>query len=213
MHGPDGVPTGAGRVKEARSNDIAVLRAAREVFAERGWDAPVSAIAERAGVGVGSIYRRYRTKEDLAQSLRVWVIDHLTELALDCVANAAPDDRVLEVFLRRHLSELNSPLIPTLGGRLARDPEVDRASAELLTALETLLGRAHDRGQAPAGLTPADIMLMAVHLRPRLPTTTARARELHERYLDFMIEGIAHIADRAGPGPTWDEWYSMWQPN
>ena len=213
MDGPGRVSTGPGRVREARSNDIGVLRAAREIFAERGWDAPVSAIADRAGVGVGSIYRRYRTKEDLAQALRVHVIDHLTRLARDCVERTDPDQRLLEVFFRRHLAELENPLIPTLGGHLPRDPEVDRATGDLLAALEALIGLAHDRGQVPDGFTPADIMLMTVHLRPRLPTTTERARELHERYLDFMMKGIADVADRTEPGPTWDEWYAMWQPN
>lgn len=213
MHGPDRVPTGPGRVREARSNDIGVLRAAREIFAERGWDAPVSAIADRAGVGVGSIYRRYRTKEELAQSLRVYVIDHLAQLARDCVERTDPDQRLLEVFFRRHLAELESPLIPTLGGHLPRDPEVDRATGDLLAALEALIDVARDRGQVPDSFTPADIMLMTVHLRPRLPTAPERARELHERYLDFMLEGIAHAADRAERGPSWDEWYAMWQPN
>ncbi|MBP1158219.1 AcrR family transcriptional regulator [Rhodococcus sp. PvR044] len=213
MHGPDRAPTGPGRAREARSNDIGVLRAAREIFAERGWDAPVSAIADRAGVGVGSIYRRYRTKEELAQSLRVYVIDHLTQLARDCVARTDPDQRLLEVFFRRHLAELDSPLIPTLGGHLPRDPEVDRATGDLSSALEALIDLARDRGQVPDSFTAADIMLMTVHLRPRLPTTTERARELHERYLDFMLMGIAHAADRAEHGPSWDEWYAMWQPN
>ncbi|MET9463887.1 helix-turn-helix domain-containing protein [Streptomyces sp. NPDC006544] len=55
----------------ADRNDERVLRAAREVFAEHGWNAPVSEIARHAGMGMGSLYRRYPAKEDLAQALRV----------------------------------------------------------------------------------------------------------------------------------------------
>ncbi|MBC3840783.1 TetR family transcriptional regulator [Streptacidiphilus sp. 4-A2] len=58
-----------GRQVEAERNDALVLEAARAVFAEQGADAPVSAIAERAGVGIGTLYRRYGSKEQLIQRL------------------------------------------------------------------------------------------------------------------------------------------------
>src|ERR1700722_4204909 len=60
-----------GRQQEAARNDRRVLDAAREVFATQGWDAPVSAVAERAGVGMGSLYRRYGSKTELLQRLCV----------------------------------------------------------------------------------------------------------------------------------------------
>ncbi|MCL2535220.1 MAG: TetR/AcrR family transcriptional regulator [Nocardiaceae bacterium] len=207
-------PTGPGRIKEALHNDVAVLRAAREVFAEQGWEAPVSAIATRAGVGVGSIYRRYRTKEELAQSLRVWAIDHLTDLVRDCVDRFDPDQRLLAVFFRRLLGESDGPLLASLGGKLPRHNEVDRAIGELLAALEALIALAREHSQLPADFTSADIMLMSVHLRPSLPTDPKRATELHERYLDFMLDGIEHAYRTGGldTAPTWAEWYRMWQP-
>src|SRR5216683_12372 len=58
-----------GRQAEARRNDQAVLDAARLVFAVHGPDAAVSAVASAAGVGMGSLYRRYTSKEHLLQQL------------------------------------------------------------------------------------------------------------------------------------------------
>jgi AcrR family transcriptional regulator len=67
----DAVSEGRRRARraEAERNDQALLEAAREVLAEDGAHASVAAIAARAGLGIGSLYRRYRTKEELFQRL------------------------------------------------------------------------------------------------------------------------------------------------
>jgi len=54
---------------DAERNLRRVLDAALEVFAEHGIDAPVTLIAERAGVGVATIFRRFPTKDDLLAAL------------------------------------------------------------------------------------------------------------------------------------------------
>jgi AcrR family transcriptional regulator len=58
----------SGRQAEARRNDRLILEAAREVFVEDP-DAPISVVAERAGVGIGALYRRYASKEELLRRL------------------------------------------------------------------------------------------------------------------------------------------------
>src|ERR1700692_697145 len=67
---------------------MVVLDAARDVFAPRGAGAPISAVAERAGVGMGSLYRRYGSKTELLQylcvlSMRQTIDAAKTSLALD----------------------------------------------------------------------------------------------------------------------------------
>src|SRR5215469_7818659 len=64
-----------GRQAEARRNDLVVLEAARDVFAARGAAAPISAVAERAGVGMGTLYRRYGSKTELLQRLCVLAME------------------------------------------------------------------------------------------------------------------------------------------
>jgi AcrR family transcriptional regulator len=70
-----------GRYLEAQRNDLLVLQAAREVFATLGADAPVAAVAERAGVGVGSLYRRYGSKTELLQRLCVLAMQEAASAA------------------------------------------------------------------------------------------------------------------------------------
>src|SRR5215475_11234500 len=70
-----------GRQAEAERNDRLVLDAARAVVARDGPDAPVAAIADLAGVGMGSLYRRYGSKADLLR--------HLCALAMQDTIRAA----------------------------------------------------------------------------------------------------------------------------
>lgn len=78
--------TRRGRQAEAERNDRRVLDAAREVFAEHGADATVAAIAERAGVGMGSLYRRYGSKADLLRHLCIQAMEQSIEAAQAALA-------------------------------------------------------------------------------------------------------------------------------
>jgi AcrR family transcriptional regulator len=66
------------------------MQAAREVFAELGWDAPVSEIARRAGIGMGSLYRRYPSKELLAQRMRMVGMEQLVTQARAALVRQPP---------------------------------------------------------------------------------------------------------------------------
>ncbi|MCA1690534.1 MAG: TetR/AcrR family transcriptional regulator, partial [Actinobacteria bacterium] len=63
---------------DAQRNRDAILLAAGEVFAEEGLDAPLCEIARRAGVGQGTLYRRFATREALVEAI---ADNHLAELA------------------------------------------------------------------------------------------------------------------------------------
>src|SRR5438874_379712 len=71
-----------GRQREAALNDQRVLDAARIVFARDGWNAPVSDVAQQAGVGMGSLYRRYGSKTELLQRLCILSMEQSIEAAL-----------------------------------------------------------------------------------------------------------------------------------
>ncbi|MFB9303982.1 TetR family transcriptional regulator, partial [Kibdelosporangium philippinense] len=74
------------RHAEAERNDHALLKAAREVLAADGVHASVAAIAARAGVGIGSLYRRYRSKDELFQRLIEIALDQWSELSSQALA-------------------------------------------------------------------------------------------------------------------------------
>lgn len=217
-------PPLAGRKREALANDRNVLVAAREVFSLHGPEATIAQVAERAGVGVATIYRRYSTKNALVRALHVAAIDELAQIARECAqarATKVAATGAVETFLRRHILESFGPLIISSGEHPPATSEVDAASAALHEALEELVAIDREAGLVPATLTPADLMLLITHLRPPLPLPREQADALHLRYLGVVLAGLAQAAASASapataashdlpPGPAWEDWLAMW---
>ncbi|MEV0643318.1 helix-turn-helix domain-containing protein [Streptomyces sp. NPDC050619] len=208
--------TPRGRRREADRNDARLLQAAREVFAELGWDAPVSEIARRAGIGMGSLYRRYPSKELLAQRMRIVGMEQLVTQARTALTEEPDPWAAFARFLRDALSAgAGSPLLPLVGGRLPATDDVVAAAARLRAALDDLVGGAHRAGVLRADFTSADIPLLLEHLSGRMPVTGQRAAELHLRYLDLVLAGLrTSAADQptalVGAAPHWAELSELW---
>ncbi len=159
----------------AASNRAALIAAAREVFAESGFDAPLSLIARRAGVGQGSLYRHFADREALALAVFEDNVAGLESYA------AHPDtgiDQMLNLIVDQVVTsiafvELIDP--PLSGGPLAR------MSARVGTMLAGLLERARYRGAIRADLTATDLMLalsmLAALLARAAPRDRARTAE------------------------------------
>ncbi|GAA4583619.1 TetR/AcrR family transcriptional regulator [Planotetraspora phitsanulokensis] len=203
-----------GRIREARANDLCVLIAAREIFAERGFSAPMSAIAERAGVGVGSLYRRYPSKEALAQALRIAAMDQICEIAEECIEQV-PAELVFATFLNRYLADSFGPLVSILGGRVADPPEVLAAADRMRDTLQRVVDVARSCGQLPEDYGPTDILLIIIHLRGTLPGDPATVARYTPRLLEPLLTGLRVMASSgrsrdAAPAPQWDEWLAFW---
>ncbi|GAA3827793.1 TetR/AcrR family transcriptional regulator [Streptomyces coacervatus] len=203
---------GPGRRREARRNDTRLLSAARDAFAELGWKASVSDIARRADVGMGTVYRRYTCKEELAQHTCLSAVDHLTDAA-HTAAGEAPDGwQALVQFMSRALTTPTGSLLPRLGGRLPATDDMEAAVVRLQEALEAIVERAQDEGALRADVVSADVLLLLVHLKVLLPATATRAWQLRLRYLDVVLEGLRHRPphDLDGPPPNWQELHKFW---
>jgi AcrR family transcriptional regulator len=121
----NGVTRGAGTGKsggssarlrvDARRNLESVLRAAREVFGELGYGAPMEEVARRAGVGVGTVYRRFPSKEVLVRRIASEEVVWLTQQAREAIAvqgGAAGAWEALASFLARAASSGAGRLLP-----------------------------------------------------------------------------------------------------
>jgi AcrR family transcriptional regulator len=215
--------TGAprGRRREADLNDARLMQAALEVFAEQGWEAPVSEIARRAGVGMGSLYRRYPSKELLAQRMRIRWMEGLADQARAATAEEPDPWAAFARFLRDVVSSSRcaGPLLPLVGGRLPATDEVHAAAQHMRAAFDELVSRAHRAGVLRADFTSADIPLLLEHLTARIPATSERAAALHQRYLALILAGLrVNTAGQAadadaplpGPAPDWAELRALW---
>ncbi|MFJ1807797.1 MULTISPECIES: TetR/AcrR family transcriptional regulator [unclassified Streptomyces] len=209
--------TPRGRRREADRNDARLMQAAREVFAELGWDAPVSEIARRAGIGMGSLYRRYPSKELLAQRMRIVGMEQLVTLARTALSEEPDPWSAFARFLRDALSAPGpgGPLLPLVGGRLPATDDTVNAADRLRAALDDLVAGAHRAGVLRADFTSADIPLLLEHLSARMPVPSERAAALRLRYLDLVLAGLRTSmaeppATLSGPEPRWGELRDLW---
>lgn len=114
---------------DARRNRELILGAARSAFAEQGIDVPMDEIARRAGVGVGTVYRRFPTKDTLLGALAADHFEGLAGLAASAAdADAPPGERVA-IFLRAAARRQHENL--AMSQILWRSPEaIEHATAE-----------------------------------------------------------------------------------
>ena len=192
-------PTSArGRQAEARRNDKAVLEAARDVFSAHGAGAPVSAVAERAGVGMGTLYRRYGSKAELLQRLCLLAMEQALEAA--GAALKAPDPWTgLAAFVRDSV-EMRSGALAALAGQVDVTPEMQATAERGIAAVSQIVARAQRDGSLRADVTPLDVsyLIEAFSRRPPAPESTYAEEEriVRDRLLTIALDGL-----RAG-GPT-----------
>ncbi|WP_258038630.1 TetR/AcrR family transcriptional regulator [Streptomyces sp. SM12] len=99
---------------DARRNLQHVLDAARDVFGEQGYDAPVEEVARRAQVGVGTVYRRFPNKEALVRYITEQETRRLAERALAELSDSAEPWQALERLVRYAVAARSGKLLPEL---------------------------------------------------------------------------------------------------
>src|SRR5262245_13027551 len=110
----------SGRRAQAARNDEVILKAAREVFlADPG--APISAVAQAAGVGMSALYRRYPSKEDLIRRLCTIGLQTYIDLAQDCVDDEGDPWEAFATFMRRAVDAHTNALTLRLAGTFTPD--------------------------------------------------------------------------------------------
>jgi AcrR family transcriptional regulator len=137
-----------------------ILAAADAAFADDGLGVPVDEIARRAGVGAGTLYRHFPTKEALFEAVLIAHIDSLTGYGQGLLDSDQPDDAFFE-FVSRLASEAASKrnLVDALAGA---GYDIKSTSSESKTALEDvvqgLLSRAQGAGLVRKDVQSADVM-------------------------------------------------------
>lgn len=190
-------PTSRRTRKDALQNRDRVLDAATELVRSEGEKVPMAKIAERAGVGVGTVYRHFATREDLLGAL----VHRSFGLAVENAGAAAahPGSALAGVrqFMLATLRDRERFVLPLHGGPVIFTPATRQRQADVRTALRALLERGQAAGELRADLTPEDLIVAASLLSRPLPGTRdwdALAR----RQIDLMINGLA--PQRLPPG-------------
>jgi AcrR family transcriptional regulator len=194
----------SGRRAEAARNDDAILAAAREVFVADP-DAPVSEVVERAGVGISSLYRRYRSKEDL---LRKLCGDGL-QLYID-IARETGDD--FAAFMARIVEADVHALTRSLAGRFRPTDELERAARLADELNRRIVERAQAAGVLRGDVDPEDLTFVLEQIASLQGPTPERTAELRSRYLTIQLDGLRAPARTPlpGPAPTTEEQHARW---
>lgn len=151
---------------DARRNLDALLKAAMAVFTQSGVDAPVRAIAERAGVGVGTVYRHFPQRSDLIAAAFRQEIDACADAA-PAIAKEHPPGEALSLWMQRYVD-----FIAAKRGLAAAlhsgDPAYEALplyfQKRLEPALRALLDAAAAAGEIRPGFEPMDLLRAAASL-------------------------------------------------
>jgi AcrR family transcriptional regulator len=176
---------------DAERNRTRIVEAARRVVSRDGADARMDAIASEAGVGVGTVYRRFPTKEALVAS----VLEEFADATLEGISAAAEAPEAWTAF-ERSLNALAENLAENRGLLDALEPEVRRSRpmlelrSRLLATLEPVLRRAQDAGVVRSDVTATDALALA-SLVTRLPAPVRHLKpRAWERFLAVTLDGL-----------------------
>ncbi|SNQ51476.1 TetR family transcriptional regulator [Frankia canadensis] len=185
--------------RDAELNRARILEAARELFVERGVDVGVEEIARRAGVGMGTLYRRFSNKDALVEAILLAAADGIRDLAVE-VAAAEPPERALRVYLSRVL--LADPC-----HRLFLTPRMWQGAAgralvaEVLPLVAEMLRSAQRAGSVRADVVVADLLVLMWSLRTVTEFTETVAPGSWWRSLEIALAGF-RPDDRNGELPA-----------
>ena len=197
----------SGRRAEAARNDERVLQAAREVLTVAP-DAPVSVIARRAGVGIGSLYRRYPSREALVAELCLAGVQHVEAQARVALDRSRSYPWAAFVgFMTGSLAEGDAALIAGLAGTFTATEEVLAAARRLRDAVQELLDAVQAARVVRSDITTQDIGLLFRQLRAIRLDDDERVFTLRRRYLELALQALRArgAAPLPGPPPAWDE--------
>jgi AcrR family transcriptional regulator len=186
--------------KDAERNRQRILDAARQLFAQEGVGVTLNDIAHHAGVGVGTVYRRFPDKAQLIEELFEQQVNELVGLMEEAVEDPDPW-RGLTGFLRRNL-ELQArdrAFREIVVGTPEAAQRTQQVRARMFPLAAKLVQRAKDAGALRADFQPADVPMMFLMLTAVLDAAREVEPELWRRYLEVFIQGLR--ADPTPPDP------------
>ena len=189
--------------RDAVRNRQRVLKAASEVFTELGLEVTLDEVARRAGVGVGTVYRRFGTKEDLVAALFKDRVDTIATLAERAIQEPDP-----WTALVGFMEQAAGVLADDLGLRqllmfatYGRD-HVAYARQRNAPLVAELLERAQAAGQVRDDLRPTDIPFIIFVLTEATVLAREARPDIWRRYLTLLIDGLRPYRDGITPLPV-----------
>jgi len=182
---------------DAQRNRERVLEAAKAVFSVGGAEASLEAVARQAGVGIGTLYRHFPTRDDLFEAVYRREVEQLAELAEELKSESSPVEA-----LRRWLRS-TVQFVATKKGMMAALAIVMNANSELAAyshahltrSIGALLARAVEAGEVRADVTADDLLRALIGMCYMHDQTGWQQSVL--RLLDVFVDGLRVEKGRA----------------
>ncbi len=195
--------------RDAELNRQRILTAARQLIGERGLDISHDEIARAAGVGVGTVYRRFPTAASLFVELFYEELDEMVATA-EAAAEASDPWQGIRQFLEQIFEQqaANRGLRELLIGHRGDTELSHRAQARLRPVVARLVDRAHASGQLREEIGAADFAMIPVMINPLMAASRNVDPELWRRWLAVILDGLV-VGPREGtlpgstPSPGW----------
>jgi AcrR family transcriptional regulator len=173
---------------DAMANQERVLAAAVTAVLREGRQVPMATIAAQARVGIGTLYRRYPSREALLEALTLRSFLLILNCANDAENLDGPGLAAVSSFLDCVISHRDELVLPLHGGPLPSDPDTLAARTSVHQALGRLLDRGRVDGSIRADATTRDIIVLGAMLAqiPDNPDTSQASLRLKAIFLDGL---------------------------
>ncbi len=178
------------RADAARNREL-ILQTARKCFAERGLSVTLNDIAHEAGVGVGTVYRRFADKDSLIEALLAAKFEAMNEAAARAADEVDPREALrvylMGVFEFRARDRALADAIVRAGK--AR-PSIVQERDRLETQVSAIIERAETAGVVRAGFDYRDLPMLTSMVGAVADSTRAHDPNAWRRYAEVLIEGV-----------------------
>lgn len=184
--------------RDAERNSERILRAASELFAERGLDVTLHDVAHHAGLGVGTVYRRFANREELIDALFGDSLDRLLAAAREAQATEDPWQAFC-MFLERAIEMMATDrgLWTMMTTAASKGDHFLGIHTALTDVVRDVIARAQDAGALRRDLSPDDMPVLHVILGSGADFLAGARPEIWRRYLGIVLDGLRR--DRTAP--------------
>ena len=177
------------RADSARNRQL-LMDAAKAGFAEVGLNVSLEEIARRAGVGIGTLYRHFPSREAVVEAVYRREVEHLAE-AVPQLLETSPAGEALHQWMHLFVDYIATKrlIAPSLGAAAGRSSTLYATSAELITrAISTLVKRAVASGDVRKDIDPPDLLRALVGVSYGNPDAGWEASA--RRLIDILMDGL-----------------------
>ena len=183
------VPVRTPRADSARNRQL-LIDGAKAGFAQVGLNVSLEEIARRAGVGIGTLYRHFPTREAVVEAVYRREVEHLAE-AVPQLLQTSPAGEALHKWMHLFVDYIATKRIiaPSLAATAARRSALQTTSGELITsAISTLVKRAIAGGDVRKDIDPSDLLRALVGVSYSNPDVGWEASA--RRLIDILMDGL-----------------------